>query len=56
MNPTCKLRFVVKTIPIPLEEGIGQKVRVLQQWWHDINSQEGEWRDVEFAGELTEEK
>lgn len=51
-EPTCSLRFVVKTIPIPMEPGIGQRVRVLQQCWKDINTGQGEWRDVEFAGEL----
>lgn len=56
MEPTCKLRFVIKNIPVPMQgtEKMNQSVRVLQQWWRDINTHEGEWRDVEFEGELTE--
>lgn len=65
MTPTLKLRFVERVVPSPeYGEGVGKKVRVLQQWWEKqyleivdgpLGSQlapiEGEWRDVPLEKE-----
>jgi hypothetical protein len=38
MTPTPKLRFVERVVPATIYgEGIGKKVRILQQWWEDKN-------------------
>ncbi len=42
-QPTPMLRFVERLDPI--------SVRVLQQKWADMNSQESEWRDVPLEEE-----
>lgn len=50
MTPTNKLRFVERVVPAPEHgEGIGKKVRILQQWWEwevTYPTVNGEWRDV----------
>ena len=55
MKPTNRLRFIERIVPAPeYGEGIGKKVRSLQQWWaSDPDCYEdwamqvnGEWRDV----------
>jgi hypothetical protein len=34
MTPTPKLRFIERVVPAPEHgEGIGKRVRILQQWW-----------------------
>jgi len=46
MIPTSKLRFV--------ERNLGYtKIRVLQQWWQDVDfdPSSGEWRDVPLEKE-----
>jgi hypothetical protein len=38
MKATNRLRFVERVVPAPEHgEGIGKKVRILQQWWEDGN-------------------
>ena len=55
MTPTPRLRFVERVVPAPEHgEGIGKKVRILQQWWaYDIQypMTRGEWRDVPLEKE-----
>jgi hypothetical protein len=59
MTPTARLRFVERVVPAPEHgEGIGKKVRILQQWWEDrnsdihwINGNPGEWRDIALEEE-----
>jgi len=68
MTPTPKLRFVERFVPAPEHgEGIGKKVRILQQRWEDKNIQltvlqydeygtpirnhPGEWRYVALGEE-----
>ena len=53
MKPTPKLRFVERVVPAPEHgEGIGKKVRILQQWWeHTEWNAPGEWRDVPLEKE-----
>ena len=64
MIATNKLRFVKRVVPAPrYGENIGERVRVLQQWWETemvITDQsgevtrewsEGEWRDVPIEEE-----
>lgn len=59
MTPTTHLRFVERVVPAPEHgEGIGKKVRILQQWWapfrtfsdgygyQTVELNGGEWRDV----------
>jgi hypothetical protein len=59
MNPTSKLRFVKRFVPIRDEPHdpngtMGRSVMILQQWWNNIQLTEsgwlpvegGEWRDV----------
>jgi hypothetical protein len=56
MNPTSKLRFVIRYEPTP--------IRILQQWWEKsvtinlgwtgdmpLRKAEGEWRDVPLEEE-----
>ena len=60
MQPTSKLRFVKRKVPVGPITGTPpqyQDVRVLQQWWApsvnigwaDIQTGDGEWRDVELV-------
>jgi len=67
MEPTLKLRLVERVVPAPEHgEGIGKKVRILQQYWEDhsrflkatqsgndpgVNHYAGEWRDVPLEKE-----
>lgn len=65
MKPTANLRFVERVIPAPEHgEGIGKKVRILQQWWESnlsinlgwtgdipIGNAQGEWRDIPLETE-----
>ena len=60
MTPTTHLRFVERVVPAPEHgEGIGKKVRILQQWWaSDPDCREdwllkvnGGWFDVELEEE-----
>jgi len=65
MTPTPKLRFVERVVPAPEHgDGIGKRVRILQQWWEDnewthvskfdangIRIAPGEWRDVPLEAE-----
>lgn len=64
MKPTARLRFVERVVPAPEHgEGIGKKVRILQQWWsqqHTVNmgwgeipmgDENGEWRDIPLEEE-----
>ena len=67
MTPTPKLRFVERVVPAPEHgEGIGKKVRILQQYWEDhnrflkatqtnndpwVNHYAGEWIDVPLEKE-----
>jgi len=60
MTPTPKLRFVERVVPASIYgEGIGKKVRVLQQWWEvenitdavHNNILDGEWRDIPLEQE-----
>jgi hypothetical protein len=48
-QPTPILRFVERLVPRGEHTDI--KVRVLQQLWADMNSQESEWRDVPLEEE-----
>lgn len=43
-HPSNHLRFIERVVF--LDEQTGTKVRILQQLWFDINSQEKEWRDI----------
>lgn len=58
MTPTPKLRFVERVVPAPEHgEGIGKKVRILQQWWTvtgtepEFQDHFGEWRDIPLENE-----
>jgi hypothetical protein len=66
MTPTPKLRFVERFVPAPEHgDGIGKRVRILQQWWEQkgmtmnmgwggempIGEIKGEWRDVPLEEE-----
>jgi sulfur carrier protein ThiS len=56
MTPTPKLRFVERVVPASIYgEGIGKKVRILQQWWAVEREGQitptGEWRDVPLEKE-----
>lgn len=56
MTPTPKLRFVERVVPAPEHgEGIGKKVRILQQYWTldgiYYPTAKGEWRDVPLEKE-----
>ena len=55
MIPTPKLRFVERPVVIGYDGGgaIARSVRILQQWWQDIdfNPSSGEWRDVPLEKE-----
>lgn len=46
LQPTMKLRWIMKDIPI--DEFHGRREKVLQQWWQSMDSEEGEWRDIEL--------
>jgi len=48
-QPTPILRFVERWVPTGEHTEI--KVRVLQQLWTDMNSQESKWRDVPLEEE-----
>lgn len=50
MQPTSKLRFVIRLEPVFPFNGHARKVRILQQWWEDAE-RSGEWRDVMTAPE-----
>lgn len=45
LQPTMKLRWIDRSVLPPN----GGYERVLQQWWQDINSEYGEWKDVEVV-------
>jgi hypothetical protein len=67
MTPTPKLRFIERVVPAPEHgEGIGKRVRILQQWCEDHNNilhstrtnetewvkhYAGEWRDIPLEQE-----
>ena len=56
MEPTLKLRLVERVVPAPEHgEGIGKKVRILQQWWAVEREGQitptGEWLDVPLEEE-----
>lgn len=57
MNPTPRLRFVERDVPIGYASGgttIAKTIRVLQQWFaYDIQypMTKGEWRDVPLEKE-----
>lgn len=62
MTPTPKLRFVERVIPAPEHgEGIGKKVRILQQLWMPTDEpyeewlkiKDGAWLDVPLEKENT---
>jgi len=60
MYATNKLRFVERVIDKSIDETLvyQQKIKVLQQWWEDRNTDvhwldgnPGEWRDVPIGEE-----
>ena len=50
-QPTPRLRFIDRSTNLRIDEHTAIKVRVLQQKWADMNSQESEWRDVPLEEE-----
>lgn len=62
MSLTPHLRFVERVVPAPEHgEGIGKKVRILQQWyaaegWEhpDLVKAGGQWEDVRLQAETDE--
>jgi hypothetical protein len=52
-QPTPILRFIERLVPT--DEHTAITVRVLQQKWADMNSQESEWRDVPLEEEESNE-
>jgi len=55
LEPTPRLRFVNKIVVFQSFQSLGQnkvtRARVLQQWWRDVQTGEGEWRDVPLEAE-----
>lgn len=57
LEPTPQLRFVEREQRIEyytIEDGCTSRmewVRILQQWWRDVQTGEGEWRDVPLEAE-----
>lgn len=45
MQPTNKLRFVARFVPIYTFSEYSRMAKILQQWWEDATGA-GEWRDV----------
>ena len=55
MTPTPKLRFVERVVPSKYGDHIGERVRILQQFWAVERDGQvtpiGEWRDVPIEKE-----
>ena len=55
LEPTPQLRFVERThamLNASYPDTVRTtKIRILQQWWRDVQTGEGEWRDVQLEAE-----
>ena len=45
LQPTMKLRWLNR----PIEFDMINSEKVLQQWWQEINSPNGVWKDIEVV-------
>lgn len=51
LDPTPQLRFVERQVSVNPVDQTYRIARILQQWWCDVQTGYGEWRDVPLGAE-----